>query len=134
MIIGGAEWYRFFGAGERMARLALRGSSYPAVVTATIAVILGLWAAYGLSAAGLIRRLPLLRPALLVIAAVYLTRGLLGVPVVLILTGPYIDELKGRLPFMIVSSLVCIALGACYAAGAAALSNVSGAPTRRRIS
>jgi hypothetical protein len=26
-IAGGPEWYRFFGAGERMARMAARGHS-----------------------------------------------------------------------------------------------------------
>jgi len=34
IIVGGPAWYRFFGAGERMARLAARGSAYPTLVTA----------------------------------------------------------------------------------------------------
>src|SRR5919112_280167 len=95
IILGGPGWYRFFGAGERMARLSARGSAYPAVVTAGIAALLGLWALYGLSGAGVIRRLPLLRPALWLIAGVYLARGALGVPVVLFVHNPYTDELKG---------------------------------------
>lgn len=119
IILGGPDWYRFFGAGERMARLAARGGVYPAVVTATIAAILGVWAAYGLSGAGIIRRLPLLRFALVLIAGVYLARGLLGVPAVLWLEHPYTNELKGRMTFMIVSSLICLGLGVCYARGAA---------------
>ena len=41
------------------------------------------FAAYGLSAMGLIRRLPFLRPALLVIAAIYAIRGLAVVPQVI---------------------------------------------------
>ena len=56
IILGGPDWYRFFGAGERMARLAARGSTYPTVLTASIAVVLGLWTLYALSGAGLIRR------------------------------------------------------------------------------
>jgi hypothetical protein len=32
-IAGGPDWYRFFGAGERMARMAARGHWYPTVVT-----------------------------------------------------------------------------------------------------
>jgi putative oxidoreductase len=119
IIAGGAEWYRFFGAGERMARLAARGSPYPAVVTAGIAAVLGVWALYALSGAGVIRRLPLLRPALVLIAAVYLGRGVLGIPAVLLADDPYANELKGRMTFMIVTSAICIGLGLCYAAGAA---------------
>ena len=119
IIFGGPQWYRFFGAGERMARLSARGSAYPTVITAAIASILGLWALYGLSGAGVIRRLPLLRPALVLIACVYLARGTLGVPAVLFVKDPYADELKGRMTFMVVSSLVCVFLGLCYAFGAA---------------
>ncbi|HEV2860538.1 MAG TPA: hypothetical protein VGX48_06010 [Pyrinomonadaceae bacterium] len=119
IIFGGPEWYRFFGAGERMARLAARGSAYPTAVTAGIALILTVWALYGLSGAGVIRRLPLLRAALVLIAGVYFVRGTLGVPAVLLVDDPYADELKGRLTFMLVSSLVCIFLGFCYAVGAA---------------
>jgi hypothetical protein len=119
IIFGGPDWYRFFGAGERMARLSARGSPYPTLITAGIALILGLWALYGLSGAGVIRRLPLLRLALVLIAGVYLARGTLGIPAVLFVDGPYTDELKGRMTFMIVSSLICIFLGFCFASGAA---------------
>ena len=119
IIFGGPDWYRFFGAGERMARLSARGSLYPSLVTAGIALMLGLWALYGLSGAGAVRRLPLLRPALLLVACVYLARGALGIPFVLFVQSPYTDELKGRMTFMVVSSLVCIFLGLCYAFGAA---------------
>lgn len=119
IIFGGPDWYRFFGAGERMARLSARGSAYPTVITACIAFVLGLWALYGLSGAGVIRRLPLLRLALVLIAGVYLARGALGIPLVLFVDDPYTDELKGRMTFMVVSSLTCIFLGFCYAFGAA---------------
>jgi hypothetical protein len=121
IILGGPQWYRFFGAGERMARLAARGSSYPAIVTATIAVILGVWALYALSGAGLLRRLPLLRVVLVLIAAIYLVRGLLGVPIVLFVDDPYSRELRERMTFMIVSSAISTFLGLCYAFGAAGL-------------
>ena len=121
IILGGPAWYRFFGAGERMARLAARGAAGPAVLTAGIAGVLAAWALYGLSGAGVIRRLPLLRPALVLIAGVYGARGLLGVPAVLLADGPYAEELRGRMPFVVGTSLACLALGLCYAAGAAAV-------------
>ncbi len=87
-IAGGPEWYRFFGAGERMAQMASRGHWYPALVTSGIAAILSIWAAFALSGAGLIVRLPLLRTALVAITTIYLLRGLLIVPVVIIVPYP----------------------------------------------
>lgn len=120
IILGGPEWYRFFGAGEQMARLAARGSMYPSVVTGVIATVLAVWALYGFSGAGVIRRLPLLRLVLMLIAAVYLARGILGVPLVLLVEDPYLNQLRGRMVFMVISSAICVGLGTCYAAGAAA--------------
>jgi putative oxidoreductase len=129
IILGGPEWYRFFGAGERMARLAERGSIYPAVVTAGIAAVLGLWALYALSGAGVIRRLPLLRLALALIAAIYLARGVLGIPLVLASDDPYANELRGKMTFMLLSSAICIGLGLCYAFGAARVGRRPASPT-----
>lgn len=119
IILGGPDWYRFFGAGERMAQLAAHGSTYPTVITAAIAVVLGIWALYALSGAGVIRRLPLLRLALVLIAAIYLIRGILGVPLVLFMDNPYANELRAKMTFMVLSSGICICLGLCYAVGAA---------------
>lgn len=57
------------------------------------------------------------------IAAVFLTRGLLGIPVVLAAAQqhPYAQELRGRMTFMVVSSVICPGLGLCYAVGAGSL-------------
>jgi len=74
-IVGGPAWYRLLGAGERMARMAERGSLRPALITIGIATILGLWASYAFSGAGLLPRLPLLRPALIAISAIYALRA-----------------------------------------------------------
>ena len=125
IILGGPGWYRFFGAGEGMARLAARGSTYPAVITAGIAAILGVWTLYALSGAGVIRRLPFLRLALVLIAATYIARGTLGVPVVLFVESPYTRELRSRMTFMVISSVVCVCLGLCYARGAAVVGHRS---------
>jgi len=77
-IVGGPDWYRFFGAGEGVAQAAERGEVMPALMTIGIAAILAVWAAYAFSGAGRIVRLPLLRTALVVISAIYLARGLMG--------------------------------------------------------
>jgi len=74
-IVGGPAWYRFLGAGERMARLAERGSLRPALITIGIATVLGFWSAYAFSGAGVLPRLPLLRPALIAICAIYALRA-----------------------------------------------------------
>ena len=110
VIAGGPDWYRFFGAGEEMARLAERGSPRPALITLAIAAILAIWSAYALSGAGLIRRLPLLRTGLVVIAAVYLLRGLALLPV-LAMNGGSADA------FTWWSSLIVLAYGVAYAVG-----------------
>ena len=65
IIIGGPQWYRFFGAGEEIASMAEQGSWYPAVLTFGIAVVLFIWAFYAFSGAGLIRRFPLLKVGLM---------------------------------------------------------------------
>lgn len=108
-IIGGPDWYRFFGAGERMAGLAARGHWYPPTITSVIAVGLMLWAAYAFSGAGLLRRLPLLRTGLIVISAIYLARGLLIVPILI--------EPPARTAFNIWSSLIVLGYGTVYAVG-----------------
>jgi len=79
-IAGGPDWYRFFGAGEGMARAAARSDLRPTLITLGIATVLAVWAAYAASGAGLIPRLPLLRTALVAITAVYLIRALAFVP------------------------------------------------------
>ena len=72
IIIGGPDWYRFFGAGEGMAQLAEKGSSYPSTITLIIAATLALWALYAFSGAGIIRKLPLLKVGIISIATIYL--------------------------------------------------------------
>jgi hypothetical protein len=86
IIAGGPAWYRAFGAGERMARMAEYGSSRPAVIAVCIAGVLAVWAAYAFSGAGLLRRLPLLRAGLVAISAIYLLRA--GAPLLLLASRP----------------------------------------------
>lgn len=109
-IVGGPDWYRFFGAGEEMARAAERGSLVPAIMTAIIATILAVWAAFSFGAAGTIRLLPLTRTALIAIAAVLLARSAL----VLV---PQVWAPEQTMAFRIVSSAACLAMGLCFALG-----------------
>lgn len=110
-IVGGPAWYRFFGAGERIAREAERHLPWPALVAACIAAVLALWAIYAFSGAGLIRPLPLLRVGLVVITAIYLVRGL-------VLFFPGALRRPDLSPaFLFWSSLVVLAIGAVHAVG-----------------
>ena len=110
IIVGGAPWYRFFGAGKRMVRACEAGRWYPAIVTSGIAMILAAWSAYAFSGAGLLAPLPLLRPALVLITAVYLVRGLAIVPLLSFARSK-------STPFLVWSSLICLGFGAIHALG-----------------
>lgn len=93
-----------------MARAAERGSSTPALVTLAIAAVLMVWALYAFSGAGVIRRLPLLRTALILISAIYLLRAFALLPI-LLLRPDLADS------FALVSSLVVLIYGLAYAIG-----------------
>ncbi len=110
-ILGGPDWYRFFGAGEELAQAAERGSSVPAIMTAVIAAILAGWAAYAFSAVGLIRRLPLRRTALIAIATVLFARTSLA-----FVPSAWAPE-NNTTAFIFWSSFACFALGLCFAVG-----------------
>ena len=110
-IAGGPAWYRAMGAGERIARGVERGDAFPVIVTLGIALILAGWATYAASGAGLIARLPLLRPVLIAITAVYLARGL-------VLFWPGLLRRPDLSPaFITWSSLIVLAIGAVHAIG-----------------
>jgi hypothetical protein len=110
-IFGGPDWYRFFGAGEVLARAAERGSPVPAVTTAIIAAILAGWAAYAFSAAGSILRLPFIRTALIAIAFVLLARSTM-------VFVPSVWAPENRtIAFMFWTSFICFLMGMCFALG-----------------
>lgn len=110
-IFGGGPWYRALGAGEGMARLAERGDWRPAVITAGIALVLLVWAAYAFAGAGMMRRLPLQRLALVAISAVLLLRGsVMFYPSAF--RRPDLSE-----EFILWSSVIVFAFGVTFAVG-----------------
>jgi hypothetical protein len=109
-IVFGGDWYRFFGAGEAMALMAEQGLWYPSIVTAVIVVILLVWSLYGLSGAGVIKRLPLTKLALLMISSIFLLRGVSFVALM-----PLFPE--NSLIFWLISSGICIFIGSLFAIG-----------------
>jgi hypothetical protein len=115
VIIGGPVWYRFFGAGEHMATLAMQGSYTPAVITSVIASVLLACGLYAFSGAGIIRRLPYVRFCLVAITAVYLVRGIGGIVVAFIPSLQDVEQLS--FTFMIWSSLICVVYAVAYLVG-----------------
>ena len=106
----GAPWYRFLGAGERMAQMAAAGHWYPTTAALVIASVLSLWSLYALSGAGAVRRLPLLRTVLCAITGVYLLRGVAFAPLMAYFPG-------NSLSFWYVTSAICLMFGIVHAIG-----------------
>jgi putative oxidoreductase len=117
--IGGPSWYAFFGAPHRLVEGARAGDSRAPLTCVAIACILLVFAAYAFSGSGVGPQLPLLKPVLAVVAAVFTLRGIAFVPMMLIAPSwmrRFTDHTKVD-AFITVTSLVCIALGAGYASG-----------------
>ena len=110
IIFGGPAWYRFFGAGERMAAGAAAGHLYPPIVTVGIACVLGVWAAYALSGAGVLQPLPLLGFVLPAITAVYLVRGLMA-------PAMFVFARRRLTAFWVWSSMICLGFGIVHLVG-----------------
>lgn len=110
IIFAGASWYRFFGAGDRMADLAATGHWYPAFLTSLIALVLTGWALYALSGAGVIRPLPFLRTALCGITGIYLLRGVAG-------TFFFVFPSQQGVLFWLWTSAVALAFGVVHLVG-----------------
>ena len=109
-IFGGADWYAFFGAPPRIVESARTGTPLAPLSAAAIAGLMALCAAYACSAAGLIRRLPLLRLMLAGMAGLCLLRAL-----VLPLLAIRHPELRNT--FEIVAATVWGLAGAGFAVG-----------------
>jgi len=113
IIFVGAPAYRYFGAGEDMATATESGAVFPAVLTLFLAVIFAVWGFYGLSGAGITRRLPLLKIALILIGAIYTLRGL----AIFQQLFQIVTSAAEVAPREIVFSLVSLIIGSAYLIG-----------------
>jgi hypothetical protein len=113
IVFVGAPGYRYFGAGEGMARSAEAGSWVPPLLTLAIALIFAVWALYAFSGAGLIRRLPLLRGGLITIGLIFFLRGLSILPQVVALA----QSGRSVVHRAVVFSFVSLTCGIIYLAG-----------------
>lgn len=113
IIFVGASAYRYFGAGEEMAAAAESGSAFPALLTFVLVAVFAIWGFYGLSGAGFVRRLPLLKIALLLIGAVYTLRGVAVFQQLFQIAATAAEVM----PREIVFSLVSLVIGLAYLIG-----------------
>ena len=130
ILFGGPDWYAFFGAPQGLVDMARAGNVRAPISCLVIAAFLWLLAAYAFSGAGVIRRLPFLRLVLSFIAGVLILRGILFVPLILWRPGTLsgICECRSVDAFIIVTSVLCLAMGIGYALGALAAPNNSFKP------
>ena len=112
IIASGPRGYVYFGAGD-LAPAAAAGSPIPALLTAGLALVFGVWGWYAFAGAGLIRRPPLLWLGLWIIGAIYAVRGLAFVPEVAALWRGS----QSPPPRYAVFSLVALATGMAYLVG-----------------
>ena len=108
---GSPAWYAWFGA-RGLGELAARGSIVPTLFTLPIAALFAVFGAYALSAAGFIRRLPLLKTVLVLLALIYTLRGL-----VLILDLFALVTVLNYPPRAAVFSGVSLSIGLAYSIG-----------------
>ena len=109
-IFAGPDAYASLGAPPDVVASAEAGTLYAPTITSGIAIIIFGWALYAWSALRILPRLPLLRIGLIAIAAVLLVRGLVIIPLHIILP----DELGA---FAYWSSAICFALSMCFVFG-----------------
>jgi hypothetical protein len=114
IVFVGAPAYRYFGAGERMARLAEERSLIPGAITLALTLVLVAWSGYAFSGAGVLRRPPFLRTGLIGIGVVYTLRGLLLGPQMVWFLSGYRDAVPVR---QLVFSAVALLIGLAYLIG-----------------
>jgi hypothetical protein len=98
-----------------------RGSVRPALTCVFIDSALAIWSAYGLSAAGMLRRLPGLRLVLALVGGTLLLRALV-LPALAVWEPAALSGLCGRCQhfngFVFLTSVICLFVGGGYAVAA----------------
>ncbi len=124
ILFGGPKWYAFFGAPKVLVEMARVGNVRAPISCLVIAALLAVLAAYAFSGAGVIRRLPLLRTGLALMASVLILRGVMFIPMILWHPGSLtrICDCRSVDTFVILTSLLCLTMGIGYAAGALVVS------------
>lgn len=73
------QMYDFTGVGDRMRENASIHPFLPYAITIIVSIAFFVFGLYGLSGADIIKKMPLLKTGIFVIATIYLLRGLVGI-------------------------------------------------------
>lgn len=108
-IWGGPSWFAFARAPKPLIESAQQGTLLAPVSTIIVAGLMFACTLFAFSAVGIIRKVPLVKPALITIAFLCTVRGLFGIPTFFTATGMDI--------WQIVASTVWFYVGVCFIAG-----------------
>jgi hypothetical protein len=108
-IWGGSSWFTFARAPQQIIDSAHQGTLLAPIATIIVASLMFACTIFALSGAGLIRKVPLLKSALITIAILCTLRGLIAIPAFVTSTG--LDV------WQIVASTVWFYVGICFIAG-----------------
>ena len=108
-IIGGPSWFAFARAPQSIIDSAVQGTLLAPIGTIIVAGLMFACTVFAFSAVGLIRKVPLLKPALFTIATLCTLRGLIGIPTFVTPSG--FDT------WQIIASTVWLYVGICFTAG-----------------
>lgn len=108
-IWGGPSWFAFARAPKQLIDSAQQGTLLAPVSTVIVAGLMLACTVFAFSAVGLIRKVPLVKPALITIASLCTVRGLIGIPAFVTAAGVDI--------WQIVASTVWLYVGVCFIVG-----------------
>ncbi len=108
-IVGGPSWFIFARAPQQVIDSAQQGTLLAPLSTIVVAGAMVVCAMFAFSAAGIIRKLPLIKPALITIAVLCTFRGLIIIPTLMSVNG--IDV------WQVVASAVWLYVGICFIVG-----------------
>ena len=108
-IIGGPSWFEFARAPQEIINSARQGTWLAPVSAVLIATLMFICSLYALSAIHVIRPLPLLKTALIVISSMCLIRGVIIIP--------YLIQF-GFDMWEFIAAIVWFFVGVCYLIGA----------------
>lgn len=84
------QMYDYTGVGDRMRENAAIHPSLPYVITIIVSIAFFVFGLYGLLGAGVIKKMPLLKTGVFVIATIYLLRGFIGTIINLFVESPFL--------------------------------------------
>jgi len=113
--------FRYVGMEKMMNDMSAIHPFFPFIITIGVAVVFFIFGLYALSADGVIRRLPLLKIGIYLIAIIFLARGVMGFLGITILIWARgitnIVEVEVAVLFEVVVSIVAIIIGLLYLIG-----------------